>query len=206
MLHITTHSGKLEGMHSISTSVLLNPICKVRSKDPKSICHHCYAQRYAGIRPTLAKALERNTQILINRPITSDDIPTINDRFLRLESFGDVQNTQQAANYLDLSAYYPYTTIAAWTKNVTLYERAHNDGHEKLDNFILIYSDPVINGHSDEWYNKFFEAHPLVDYIFVVMDKEHAKNVEINCGARHCLSCLHCYKKGNKRIIREVLK
>lgn len=205
MLHITTHSGKLHGMHSISTSVALNPICKERAKDTNTICSHCYASRYVGMRKGLRDKLELNTNALQSL-IPFNELPVINDRVFRLESFGDVMSTTQAANYYRLAGFNYYTTFTAWTKNVAFYEDAHENIVDKPHNFILIYSDPLLNGHSDEWYEAFLAAHPLVDYIFVVMDKEHAAQVEITCGTRKCLECLHCYRKGNARIIREVLK
>lgn len=42
-LKFTTHSGKLEGIQSLNTSVALNPICAKRAQVPDSICAHCYA-------------------------------------------------------------------------------------------------------------------------------------------------------------------
>ena len=207
MLHITTHSGKLTGMHSISTSVALNPICAERSKNPNSICHKCYAARYVGMRKGLREALERNTAEL-TAVMSLLEMPCINDRLFRFESFGDVQNAIQAANYYGIALKNGETTFSAWTKNVEYYEYAHEHFRRKPENFILIYSDPIINGHSDEWYEAFFAAHPLVDKIFVVYDKEHAPAVAINCGARRCLECQICYHKDKfgARIIREVLK
>lgn len=205
MLHITTHSGKLEGLHSISTSVALNPICKERAKDPNTICSHCYASRYVGMREGLRNKLAMNTEAL-QALIPMDELPIINDLFFRLESFGDVMSEAQAANYYRTAMKNCSTTFAAWTKNVKYYEEAHERTTRKPDNFILIYSDPVINGHSNEWYETFFKLHPLVDKIFVVYDKEHAKHVDINCGAKRCLSCLICYQKSGVRIIRETLK
>lgn len=192
-------------MHSISTSVLLNPICKERAKNPDTICSHCYAARYAGMRKGLAARLEKNTHELDNL-IPMDELPIINDKVFRFESFGDTRHETQAANYYRIAIKNDGTTFTAWTKNIKHYEDAHEHTTRKPDNFILIYSDPIINGHSDEWYEAFFEAHPLVDKIFVVYDKEHAKNVKINCGSRHCLSCLICYRKSGERIIREKLK
>lgn len=203
MLHITNHSGKLEGLRSISSCVALNPYCKERAKNPATICHHCYATRYVGMRDALRRHLECNTNEL-QALIEWDELPIIADVLFRFESFGDTLSATHAGNYYRIAAKNVFTTFAAWTKNVEHYETAHETICSKPDNFILIYSDPVLNGHSDAWYEAFFEAHPLVDKIFVVMDKDHADG--ISCGKRKCKACLLCYTKSGARIIREVLK
>lgn len=37
--------GKMEGIPTITTSMMCNPICAKRAQDKTSICAHCYAQR-----------------------------------------------------------------------------------------------------------------------------------------------------------------
>ena len=45
-VHYTVnHSGKMEGMQSLSTSCLCNEYCKNRSSNSELVCSHCYAQR-----------------------------------------------------------------------------------------------------------------------------------------------------------------
>ena len=48
-VNVSAMSGKLEGFWSVSTSVLMNPICQQRAKDPNSICHHWTTNDYGRI-------------------------------------------------------------------------------------------------------------------------------------------------------------
>ena len=67
-VHYTVkHTGKMSGMMSLSTSCTQNENCKQRSKNPNSVCSHCYAQRQLKIYKALEKCLIKNTQILTTR-------------------------------------------------------------------------------------------------------------------------------------------
>ena len=50
----TDHTGKMEGINSISTSTDMNPHCRANAKIRGSICAKCYAhnmiQMYSGLR------------------------------------------------------------------------------------------------------------------------------------------------------------
>ena len=50
-------------------------------------------------------------------------------------------------------------------------------------------------------------ANEYIDKVFTVYDKQHAENVNINCGGRKCAECLRCYTKSDEiEYIAELLK
>lgn len=202
MLHITTHSGKLTGMHSISTSAALNPYCTSRDKIEGSICNKCYAETYLKLRKGLRERLEGNTRELTERYIPASELPIINDRYFRLEAFGDVQNVTQVENYFNLACRNHGTQFALWTKNPSIIAQALKQAHKPL-NMIIIYSSPMINRPV---HDKIFDLYPFIDKVFTVYDKAHAGTVSINCGGRKCLECLRCYSKRTDRHVNELLK
>ena len=84
-VHYTVnHSGKMEGMQSLSTSCLCNEYCKNRSSNSELVCSHCYAQRQMKRYKNLNACLERNTEILTSRILKEAEIPMINASFFRL--------------------------------------------------------------------------------------------------------------------------
>ena len=52
----------------------------------------------------------------------------------------------------------------------------------------------------------------FIDFVFTVYSASYAleNNININCGAKHCLTCLKCYKGMNRNksviYINEILK
>ena len=203
-VHITEKmNGKMEGMPSLSTSPLLNPICQARRRCEGAICVKCYADamcwRYGG----LAKVLEKNTEVLTSQEIPIEEWPLINAHAFRLESFGDVQNEIQVRNFFNFARRNRRTLFAVWTKNYPIYHDVIESGVKKPSNLILIISSPMINEEAN------LEACKYADKVFTVYDKEYAKafDIVINCGKRKCLSCMQCYSKaGSPTIINELLK
>ena len=117
----TNHTGKMKGMNSLSTSPVKNPICMERAKDIRSICHECYSMAMNAAYSALAALLEKNTDILTKHIIPVEYWPMVNTLFFRLESFGDVQNKNQALNYIELVKAFPRVHFAAWTKNTGIW-------------------------------------------------------------------------------------
>jgi len=198
------HGGKMEGMVSLSTSPLKNEFCMNRCKNADTICAHCFSMNLQSMRKELKEKLIRNTDLLCGSIIPVQDMPLLNVRYFRLESFGDLQNTIQVQNYVNLCKRNPHTTFALWTKNPFIIRNAMRDGLKKPSNLIVIYSSPMTNKQVD--IDRMKAAFPFIDKVFTVYDKEHSANVEINCGARHCMSCLKCYKKRTTSVINEQLK
>lgn len=117
-VHYTVkHSGKMEGMQSLSTSCLCNKYCKNRSNNSELVCSHCYAQRQMKIYKNLNACLERNTEILTGRILKEAEIPMINASFFRFESFGDLINVTQVINYFHICKKNKHVRFALWTKN-----------------------------------------------------------------------------------------
>ena len=196
------HTGKMESMYSLSTSVLLNAYCEARRKNPDSICSHCYAAAMTeGIYKTMQPKLERNTKLLTESVIPVELWPIINAAFFRFEAFGDLNNVTQIENYFNFCRKNKHVHFALWTKNTFLLFQAEKKGIKKPSNLIIIESSPFVNVPAKK-------THKWIDKVFTVWDKEHAKkNPEmINCGARHCMSCLKCYKKNKYTEINEIMK
>ena len=57
-------SGKMSGIPSVSTSVLLNKICQARQKVPGSICEKCFAENVLSRYSDAAKNAESNYYLL----------------------------------------------------------------------------------------------------------------------------------------------
>lgn len=202
---ISSGSGKMEGMNSISTSVLLNKRCAKNALIPGSICSSCYAMRYAGFRSALRRKLELNTLLYSYVVVPIEYLPTINDLYFRLESFGDLNNEIQVINYFNVCRKNQNTTFAQWSKNPDYIDAAINQmNQEKPGNIIIIYSSILKNVCN----MGIFKKYGFIDKIFTVYTGDYItrENIEINCGARHCMGCLQCYKKNGITVINEKLK
>lgn len=203
------HTGKMQGMFSLSTACTRNKYCIQRAADPATICSACFAGRmfdnpfYAA---TLA-AMEGNTDILTRSIIPIDAWPVLNIRVFRLESFGDLNNEIQFQNYVNFCKRNPGTTFALWTKNPGIIERAIKDGTKKPRNLMIVYSSPFINKPVNmDRYRKQF---PFIDKFFTVYSDEKTAataGAAINCGARNCLECCRCYSKRTGPAVNELLK
>lgn len=188
-------SGKLKGFLSLSTSPALNERCQKKAKCGKLICHFCYAISLVKMRSGLGKKLVRNTEMLTREIYPVEAWPLVNALYFRFEAFGDLNNTIQFNNYVNFAKRNPKTTFALWTKNPDIIALAIRFGTVIPDNMIIIYSSPLLN-HEAQHIKK---AYPFIDKVFTVYDKKtiKEKGIEINCGGRHCLSCLKCYEKHN---------
>ena len=69
---------------------------------------------------------------------------------------------------------------------------------------MIIVSSPMMNKRMELDREKFW----FVDHVFTVYDKDYieANNVNVNCGARSCLGCQHCYRKDTEFYVNEKLK
>ena len=197
-VNVSAMSGKLDGFWSVSTSVLMNPICQQRARDPESICHDCYAAVTASRYSELTQALETNYHILNEFLISEDSWKALNwpttNGYGRVESFGDVASVTCARNYLRIIRSHPHIKFGVWTKNVALWIRAFALENGKPENMKFIVSSPIVNVPveiPEEWM-------PVVDHRFTVYTKEYAEEngVEINCGGRKCMTCMNCYCNG----------
>lgn len=207
-IHFTlNHTGKMNGMVSLSTSVIENPFCAKRAKIKGSICEKCFAANmFKMYGDSFKDCFKRNTDVLTSVIIPVKEWPVINYRIFRLESFGDIQNTTQVANYFNFAKRNPGTMFALWTKNPLIIAQTIADGHKKPRNMIIIYSSPMVNAKVNT--ERLLKVFPFIDKVFTVYDKTYVKknDISINCGARNCLECGRCYSKRTTKEIREQLK
>jgi len=202
-IHVcTSHTGKMTGMASLSTSPLKNTFCMGRCRCKGSICEKCYSMTMQKMYSALDRALVRNYEVLTTRIIPVEEMPILNYLMFRLESFGDVANETQLINYFNLCKRNPRVQFTIWTKNTGIYSRVLAT-HEKPENLIIIISSPFVNQQLD------IAAYPWADKIFTVYSAEYAAlhRVKINCGALSCATCQKCYNRENATVyINELLK
>ena len=212
LINITKHGGKMDGIPSISTSCILNARCQKRVSCDASVCHNCFAHSYMKFRKELREALERNFHILTEKILTKEEIIAlnINSSFFRFESFGDLNNDIQLINYVNICKHYKYTRFALWTKNVDILIFVFSQKkYRKPRNLSLVISSPLLNVAFPISFVEKVNKVVHIDVVFTVYTKDFAEkhNITINCGAKHCLGCLQCYKGHKETIyINEQLK
>ena len=207
---ISDHTGKMEGIPSISTSVKLNPNCIRNQACKGSICEHCYANAYAGFRKELRNKLEINTLFYSKYELTKRDVPIINSKYFRFESFGDLINTTQVKNYFTIARANPDTFFVLWTKNPSIIGKAILDGAKVPKNFRIIVSELYLNQPiSGRYFANLKSLFPFISKLFSVYSPDYIQEhkISINCGGKKCLECMRCYSKSDRtKLIREKLK
>ena len=207
----TNHTGKMQGMVSVSSSALLNPFCMKRHNNGDSVCSHCYAIRMLNMYKGLREKAEKNT-ILWTETVYSDQyMPVLNCKKFRFEAFGDIFCTNQVLNYFALCRKNPSVSFALWTKNPqVMWAALEKNGFKKPKNLVVIYSSPALNVPSANVRNLYVmpNGKHMIDKIFTVYtkDKIQAGSVKINCGARNCAACGRCYSKRTGVLVNEKLK
>ena len=229
-LHFTTtHTGKMSGMVSLSTTCKTNNLCKKRidsalkadcdctdkktakrqlakmiKEDPFrkdiSICGFCFSDSQQDMFTSMEKPLAHNADILNNGIIHYDWIPALNCLYFRFESFGDFASRNSAINCVNIARKNPLVNCAAWSKNMMFFKKAILSGYGKPENLSLILSSQYINKAAKNSFD-------FVDRVFTVYTPEYADKygIKINCGARSCLNCLRCYR-GTENVVSELLK
>lgn len=200
-LHITyIMSGKMENMHSLSTSPILNPMCNIRCTIKGSVCEKCFSKRQFK-RYKNQECFDINTKLLTAQIL---DMPKINSKYFRFEAFGDIINTIQVLNYFNMCYKNKETKFALWTKNPTIIKNA-------IDEFKIIKPKNLQIIGSSFFINKIMYTlfdYQFIDKVFTVYTKEYIKdnNIEINCDNKKCYDCKKCYNKNNIKFINERLK
>lgn len=195
----TNHTGKMEGMASLSTSTLDNEYCKRNAAIPGSICSHCYAVTQLKARPNNHRCFSRNFKILTGWIIPDDQLPVINSKKFRFEAFGDLGNETQFINYLKITYANPGTTFTIWTKNPHIMENVFDKmGFKKPKNLIIVISTLFID--KPVRFETIKKRWWFADKVFnVFSSKEKARELgfEINCGDNVCNMCSVCYDLEN---------
>ena len=205
------HTGKMEGIQSISTAVTLNPFCQEQQKVKDSICSHCFAEAMMKMYDALDAKLARNTELLTTKVLDESELPdTTGQKIFRFESFGDLNNETQLINYLNIAKHNPDTRFTLWTKR---YKRVHDyfATHDVPENFTLILSSMMVNVKMPlTFMKKLGKFKPGQLKSFTVYDKdyimEHWAEMNLTCGSRFCMGCRLCYDKNEVEEISEVLK
>lgn len=205
----TIHCGKLEGIPSLSTWYLSNPYCIARMAIHEAICHKCYvtdtAHHYGKV---FVEKFKRNHNILTETILdVVPDLSRCKAKYYRLESFGDICTLVQIINYVNIVKANPSKTFTLFTKNAFLLSWAFNEKQiVKPSNLIIVYSSHMINESQSAIFRD--PLYWFIDKVFTVYTEDYIKehDIDINCGARSCLSCLKCYSKYSSSILREKLK
>lgn len=204
-IHITEkHTGKMTGMLSLSTSCIENQECKRHMSVEGSICEHCFANSLLKQRKTMRPALQQNFKILNAVVIPVELWPILNVRFFRTESFGDLGSATHTMNYFNFMYRNSATSFGMWTKNYKFIRAAIEEhGYKKPKNVKIVVSSLFLNIQLN------IKLYKYADKVFTVYSREYVKEhpeIVINCGKRHCLSCLNCYRDNEIVYINELLK
>ena len=191
---ISHHTGKMENIPSINTSVFENTFCATRRTVSGSICSKCYACKYLSLRPQLREKCAINHKFFTTVELTDADIPKFNALFFRFESFGELQNVLQFKNYVTIARNNYSTKFLLWTKNLDIVADFIEQYPNELwtDNFNIIASSRFIN-HSDyDYYSKYYDG--LFVGVFTAYTKDYAaqRNININCAYSKCWTCDCC--------------
>lgn len=205
-LHLTVHqSGKLMNITSINTSSLINEFCNKmgcrefcrKDRKRKTICEYCYAEKNEKLRKQLEKCLINNTKMLTEKILTDDEIPFLNNAFVRFHSFGELINDIHMHNFYNIAKKNEQTKFCLMTKRPELVVK-----YPKLKNVVYILSSPIINKKTDSEYLDYF------DKTFTVYTEEYIKEnkIKINCHGLSCINCQKCYKRSGTQEIKELLR
>ena len=197
-VHISTMSGKLQGLRAISTNTLTNPYCikQNASGNGENICTKCYSHSMLStFRKNTAPALQRNSDLLGNEILSDAQIPFINDAFHRFSAHGELINEIHLANLCKICEFNPHTKFSLWTKRNDLV-RKYFDTNEKPANLTLLFSNPKIGTilkHPPKHFDKTFNNVHKGQFV-----------EQQNCTGQKCMSCLLCYNSPINTIVEEV--
>lgn len=208
-IHVTMHTDgtKMDGIQSISTSVLKNPICQARRKCPDSICAKCYANTLCKMRKNMEVHLAENFDKLSSRLLTRQEaaLVPVSTLIARIESFGDVATVTQARNYIRIIRAHQCSRWGIWSKNWGIWHAAFlQDGKPRNCTFVL--SSTELNHRADVPER----MREYVDHVFTVWDRKTYdamfKGGKTECAGIQCMKCQKCYKKRTSFYIDERLR
>jgi len=190
--------GKMTDFHTLNVSPLDIMFCEGMSRNPASVCHHCYSRKTLRTYAQQArKPWKENGRILSSRILTKDELPTTKKKYFRIHSHGELINDKHYFNLLEFIRNNPWCTFLLPTKRIDIIRKYGKMG---VKNLVLSYSEPLLN-HPVKKLPKYFDRR------FSVFTKEYAEenNIDINCHGKRCIDCLQCYK-GNLKFVNELLK
>jgi len=192
---VSQHSGKMDGILSVSTSTLDNRFCQCEFAE---VCQYCYAKQFEPYRLTLETRLKENSKLLSSRLLKDSEVPRFEpDSTVRFNSFGELINRQHLDNLVKIAELNPKVHFGLWTKRYNL-----TFGRKFPGNLHLVASAFALDAYRKPSDAKaLLESHPEFDRVFVVT----ASNEDLNCSLE-CKSCLVCYRSGGPLLIREHLR
>lgn len=199
-IHITKGSGKLIDFKSINTNTLTNPFCKKEnaSNNKEKICTDCYSVALLeGLRKNMQECLERNSKLLSESILPDSLLPIFLDRFIRIDSHGEIINMTHLINIMNIIEKNPSVIFGFWSKRTDLIF-PYFKLFPKPKNVIMIYSNPKKN-HIMNKIPKYF------DKVFNNVYKDNYID-EQNCTGQKCRDCLKCYQFDTTNKIVEKVK
>jgi hypothetical protein len=209
-IHLSKMTGKLDGLHAISTNTVTNEFCQKMNASNKDnqICTICYSHTMLkSYRKNMQPALERNSVLLSKAILEYDDIPFYIHAFMRINAHGELINDTHFRNIVLIARKNPHCTFALWTKRKDIINRVayHKDNHKAFangmdlpSNLILVYSNPVINKVMYSPPRHFHKVFNNVEY-------DHKTN-EQNCTGQKCIDCMICYNFETPSVVIEAIK
>lgn len=214
-LKYTKHTAaKMRGIGSLSTYKKTSSICQFLSLHD-GICKKCYAEKSLKLYDAaLTPALIYNTLLLKYIDVDPAQIPYINNKYFRFESFSDLQSSKHFKNLITICKKNKSVVFTLWTKaGYTLNNFMKQENIKSLPNNLnIVISEFYINKKTDIEYLNGLQTvlYPKQaikqNYsnclkCFCVFDDE-KKRQESNMYLckNSCLNCLKCYKKSKKII------
>ena len=191
--HISTMSGKLNGLQAINTDTVSNAFCQKMNTTGNSICTKCYSMNsLTRHRKNCRPAFMGNSELLSKSILQPSQIPFINQSYFRFHGHGEIINMTHLWNFVQIARANPHCTFALWTKRkdfvrqMMTKQKYTNIPSGKPANMILIYSNPKIDSVQIEPPTHF-------DKVFNNITKKGYKGE--NCTGQKCIECLACYRK-----------
>lgn len=202
---------KLQGLTSVSSSVIDNILCQCRRAMEGCICSACYAENQQEYQYGLCEHNIINGIIMRNIliPVSYWKKIKFDTLYNRVESFGDCANLIQAVNAVRIIKANPRKHFAIWSKNPEFYYRAFEQ-EGKPSNCTYVHSSSKINV-VDSWISE-SKYSKYIDHVFTVYEKDFAaeNGIIINCGGRKCMECIRkksgCYFHNDTMYINELRK
>jgi hypothetical protein len=181
-IHISKMTGKLDGLHAISTNTVTNPFCQKMNTSGDTICRQCYSHgMLKSYRKSMQASLQRNSDAIC-RVLDQSELPTILDAFFRINAHGELINATHLENICRIAEHNPHCNVAVWTKRKDIVSRMFTK-RAKPGNLILIWSNPKVDA-------VVYDPPKHFDRVFNIVSYEH-KPDEQNCTGQN--AAIACY-------------
>ena len=99
-IHVSKMTGKLEGFKAISTNTTSNAFClKMFNAKKDTICKNCYSHiMLNSYRKNMVACLERNSKLLSESVLHTQQLPTIMELYFRFSAHGEIINLNHLTN------------------------------------------------------------------------------------------------------------